>query len=323
MQAIVQERYGSADVLELREVPEPVAGEGEVVVRVHAAAVGRAAWHLMTGLPYMVRPALGLLAPRQRVFGVDLAGRVASLGPGARRFQVGDRVYGMGRGTFATYACTGEDRLAPMPANLTFEQAAAVPDSGLTALQALRDQGRVQPGQRVLVVGASGGVGILAVQLATAFGARVTGVCSAAKADAVRAAGAGEVLDHAEGDLTRHGLVYDLVVDIGGRRRLSVLRRLVTPDGTLVLVGGEGGNRLTGGFGRQLRAMALSPFTGQRLRAFVASERGADLEFLTGLIEEGRLTPVVDRTYALAQTAEAVRRLESGAVTGKVVVTID
>jgi NADPH:quinone reductase-like Zn-dependent oxidoreductase len=322
MRAIVQDTYGSADVLELREIERPTIGEGEVLVRVHAAGVDRGAWHLMTGQPYLMRIAgFGLRAPRTRVRGREVAGRVEAVGAGVTRFRPGDEVMGTCEGSFAEYAAAREDRLARKPANLAFEQAAAVPVSATTALQALREHGRVQPGQRVLVVGASGGVGTFAVQLAKAFGAEVTGVCSPGKADLVRSLGADRVIDYTREDIVAGGQRYDLILDIGGNRSVSRLRRALTRRGTLVMVGGEGGGRWTG-MDRQLRALAISPFVRQRLRVFVTREHHESLELLAGLIEAGRVTPAVDRTFPLDQAPEAIRCLEAGRVRGKVVVTV-
>ncbi len=322
MKAIVQDAYGSADVLRLGDVGRPEIGDGEVLVRVAAAGVDRGAWHLMTGQPYLMRIAgVGLRAPRTRVRGREVAGRVEAVGKDVTRFRPGDDVMGICEGSFAEYASAREDRLAPRPANLTFEQAAAVPVSATTALQALRDQGRVQPGQRVLVLGASGGVGTFAVQLARAFGAEVTGVCSTAKVDLVRSIGADHVIDYTREDPTDGRQRHDLVLDIGGNRSVSQLRRALTPRGTLVMVGGEGGGRWTG-MDRQIRALAISPFVGHRLRVFITRENHEDLELLKQLIEAGRVVPVVDRTFPLSAAPEAIRYLEAGRVRGKVVVTM-
>jgi NADPH:quinone reductase-like Zn-dependent oxidoreductase len=324
MRAIVQDRYGSPDVLELRELDDPVPADGEVLVRVRAAGVGPDVWHLMTGLPYMVRAmGYGLRKPKSSVRGGDVAGRVESIGGGVTLFQPGDEVFGIADGSFAELACARADKLAPKPANLSFEEAAAVPISGLTALQGLRDQGRIQPGQRVLIIGAGGGVGTFAVQLAKAFGAHVTGVCSTAKVELVRSIGADDVVDYSRDDVTDGTRRYDLILDTGGNRSLSRLRRALTPEGTLVIVGGEGGGRWTGGFGRQIvRAPALSLFVGQKLRALISAERRDDLLYLKEAVEAGRVTPVVDRTYPLRDAAEAVRYVAEGHARGKVVLTV-
>jgi NADPH:quinone reductase-like Zn-dependent oxidoreductase len=322
MKAIVQDTYGPADVLELRDVDKPEVGNDEVLVRVHAAGVDRGVWHLMTGQPYVMRIiGFGFRAPKRPIRGREVAGRVEAVGKDVTRFRPGDEVMGIGEGSFAEYACVREDKLAPKPANLTFEQAAAVPVSASTALQALRQHGKVQPGQKVLVIGASGGVGTFAVQLAKAFGAEVTGVASTAKLDLVRSIGADHVVDYTRDDVADGATRYDLVLDIGGNRSLAHLRRALTPRGTLVLVGGEDGGRWTG-MDRQFRMLAISPFVRQRLRTFLNRERHEELQVLTELIEAGKVTPVVDRTYPLSEAPEAVRHLEQGHARGKVVVTV-
>jgi len=322
MKAIVQDAYGSADVLELRDVDKPEVKDNEVLVRVHAAGVDRGVWHLMTGLPYMVRLAgYGLRTPKKRIRG-DVAGRVEAIGTDVTRFQPGDEVMGTCDGAFAQYACAREDKLAPKPANLTFEQAAAVPISASTALQGLRDQGRIEPGQKVLVIGASGGVGTFAVQLAKAFGADVAGVCSTAKVDLVRSIGADHVIDYTHEDFADSEQLYDLILDIGGNRSLSHLRRALTRQGTLVIVGGEGGGRWIGGTDRQIRALAISPFVRQRLRVFIAREHFEELLFLTELIQADKVTPVIDRTYPLSEVPQAIRYLEEGHTRGKIVITV-
>lgn len=322
MKAIVHDTYGPPSVLRLEEIERPTPGTGEVLVRVHAASVDAGVWHLTTGRPYLLRAAFGLRAPRSRVRGMDLAGRVEAVGPGVTRFRPGDEVYGTGDGSFAEFACARESRLASKPANLDFAQAAAVPVSACTALQGLRDSGRVQAGQTVLVIGASGGVGTYAVQLAKSFGAHVTGVCSAAKADLVRSLGADEVVDYTREDPTDGTRRYDLVLDIAGNRPLSRLRAALNPRGTLVVMGGEGGGRWLGGIDRQLRAVLLSPFVGQRLRMLAAKQDHDDLRILAGLIEAGTLTPAIDRAFPLADVPEAVRYLKEGRARGKVVVTV-
>jgi NADPH:quinone reductase-like Zn-dependent oxidoreductase len=265
----------------------------------------------------------GMRRPKVRVRGTEVAGHVEAVGTNVTRFQPGDEVFGTCDGSFAEYACAREERFAPKPGNISFEQAAAVPVSGCTALQGLRDKGRVEAGQDVLIIGASGGVGSFAVQLAKAFGASVTGVCSTAKVDLVRSIGADHVIDYTKQDLADAGRRYDLILDSGGRRPLSELRRVLAPKGTLVIVGGEGGGRLLGGFDRQiLRAPLLSLFVGQRLGPLVSKETPEDLMTLKELIEAGKVTPVVDRTYALADTPEAIRYLHDGRARGKVVVTV-
>jgi NADPH:quinone reductase-like Zn-dependent oxidoreductase len=279
-------------------------------------------WHTMTGLPYLGRMAFGLRAPKARVRGTDVAGRVAATGKNVTRFQPDDQVFGICNGSFAEYATARQDRLAPKPKNLTFEQAATVPTSGFTALQALRNKGRVQPGQTVLIIGAAGGVGSFAVQIAKAFGAHVTAVCSTAKVDLVRSIGADEVIDYTRDDVADGTHRYDLILDIAGGRSVSHLRRALAPRGTLVIVGGEGGGRWFGGIDRQLGAMLLSPFVRQKLGTFVARQNGEDLATLKELIDAGKVTPVIDRTYPLSETPEAIRHLEEGHARGKVVIAI-
>jgi NADPH:quinone reductase-like Zn-dependent oxidoreductase len=321
MKAIVRDRYGSADVLDLRDVQVPQVGDDEVLVRVRAAGLDRGAWHIMAGLPYLIRIAgYGLRRPKAAGLGSEVAGVVEAVGAKVTGLQPGEAVFGTGSASFAEYSLARPHKLARMPANLTFEQAAAVPVSALTALQALRDRGRVQAGQRVLVVGASGGVGTFAVQIAKAFGADVTGVCSTPKVDLVRSIGADHVIDYAYADITDGNQRYDLVLDIGGNRPLSQLRRVLTRDGTLVIVGGEGGGRWTGGIDRQLRAMLLSPLVRQRLGTFIANENSTDLDALRALIETGAVTAVIDRVVALHQVPDAIRDLVAGHVRGKIVV---
>jgi NADPH:quinone reductase-like Zn-dependent oxidoreductase len=323
MKAIVQDRYGSADVLELRDVEDPVVGEEDVLVRVHAAGCGPDVWHLMTGLPYFVRLMPGFHKMRAGVRGRDVAGTVEAVGADVTRFRPGDDVMGIVEGSFAELAIGKPDKLVLKPANLTFEQAAALPISGLTALLAVRDVGKVRPGQRVLIIGAAGGVGTFAVQIAKAFGAEVTGVCSTSKLELVRSIGADEVIDYTREDFADGTRRWDLIVDTAGRRPVSVLRRALTPRGTLVIVGGEGGGRWTGGFFRQiLRAPLLSLFTGQRLRPLTPKEKPEDLQALVELVEAGSVTPVVGNTYPLVDAPEAVRYLAEGHARGKIVVRV-
>ena len=324
MRAIVQDAYGEADVLRLAEIDRPAIGADEVLVRVHAAGVDQGAWHLMAGLPYPIRLAgYGFRAPKTPVRGRELAGRVEAVGGAVTTLRPGDEVFGVAEGTFAEYAPAAAAKLAPKPANLSVQQAAALPISGLTALQAVRDQGRVQPGQRVLVIGASGGVGTLAVQIAKAFGAEVTGVCSTGKVDLVRSLGADHVVDYLLGDDLGAGEPrYDVIIDTGGNRSLRVLRRALTPTGTLVLVGAETRGRWLGGTDRQLRAMVLSPFVGQRLATFISTENAADLVALSDLVASGAVTPAVDRVFPLVETPAAVRYLREGKARGKVVIDL-
>ena len=325
MKAVVQDVYGSADTLRFEDIEMPVIGDDEVLVRVRAAGVDPGVWHLMTGRPYLVRVmGMGVRRPKVPVKGRDLAGVVEAVGSRVTRFRPGDEVYGVSIfGSFAEYARSRESDLARKPANLTFEQASAVPVSGMTALQGLRDVGRVQPGQQVLVIGAAGGVGSFAVQLAHAFGAHVTGMCSTAKTDLVQSIGAEDVIDYTREEVDARGPRFDLILDTAGRRPLSLLRRALAPHGTLAIVGGEGGGRWLGGFDRQiLRAPVRSAFSGQRLRAVVSKERTEDLEYLTTLIEEGKVTPVIDRTFPLREVPEAIRHLAQGHPGGKIVVTV-
>ena len=325
MKAVVQDVYGSADTLRFEDIEMPVIGDDEVLVRVRAAGVDPGVWHLMTGRPYLVRVmGMGVRRPKVPVKGRDLAGVVEAVGSRVTRFGPGEEVYGVSIfGSFAEYARSRERDLARKPANLSFEQAAAVPVSGMTALQGLREVGRVQPGQQVLVIGAAGGVGSFAVQLAHAFGAHVTGMCSTAKTDLVRSIGAEDVIDYTREEVDARGPQFDLILDTAGRRPLSLLRRALTPHGTLAIVGGEGGGRWLGGFDRQiLRAPVRSAFSGQRLRAVVSKERTEDLEYLTTLIEEGKITPVIDRTFPLREVPEAIRYLARGHPGGKIVVRV-
>jgi NADPH:quinone reductase-like Zn-dependent oxidoreductase len=323
MTAVVQDQYGGPEVLRLEQIDRPRIGDNEVLVRVHATGVDRGAWHLMAGLPYPVRLAgYGVRAPKTRVRGREVAGEVEAVGANVSRFHVGEEVYGVGEGGFAEYATATPDKLAPKPASLTFAQAAAVPISGLTALQAVRDGGQVKPGQKVLVIGASGGVGTFAVQIAKAYGAEVTGVAGPAKLDLVRALGADHIIDYTRGDITDGGRRYDVVVDIAGNRTLRHLRRALTRHGTLVIVGGETGGRWMGGYDRGFRALMLSPFVGQQLRMLTNSENAGDLTVLTELIESGAVKPAVDRTYPLQQTPAAIRYMLDGHPRGKLVITV-
>ena len=323
MKAIVQDAYGSAEVLQLREIDIPVIGDDEVLVRVRAAGVDQGVWHMMAGMPYLIRIAgFGLRVPKNPVRGYDVAGHVEGVGENVTDFDPGDEVFGTCNGSFAEYACARADRLVLKPANLSFEQAAAVPISGYAALQAVRDQARVRPGQRVLIIGAGGGVGTFAVQLAKAFGAEVTGVASTAKTELVRSIGADRVIDYTREDFADGRNRYDVILDIAGNRSLSHLRRALAPEGTLVIVGGEGGGKWLGGIDRQLRAHLLSPFVGQKLGTWISKERKEDLEALRELLEAGKVTPVVDRTFPLSEVPEAIRYLRNGRARGKVVITV-
>jgi NADPH:quinone reductase-like Zn-dependent oxidoreductase len=323
MKAIVRETYGSADVLELRDIDKPEIADDEVLVRVHAAGADRGVWHVMAGLPYPIRLAgYGLRAPNNPVIGMDMAGVVEAVGKDVTRFQPGDAVFGIGKGTFAEYARAPENKLAPKPANLSFDQAAVVAISGLAALQGVRDHGKIEPGQQVLIIGASGGVGTYAVQLAKAFGAEVTAVCSTTKVELVRSLGADHVVDYTREDFAKGERRFDVVLDIGGNSSLSRLRRVLVPKGRLVIVGGETSGRWLGGTDRQIRALALSPFVSQTLKTFVSKEDHEDMLVLTELIEAGKVTPAIDRAYLLADAPKAIRHLDEGRARGKVVITI-
>jgi NADPH:quinone reductase-like Zn-dependent oxidoreductase len=325
MASIIQEQYGAApeQVLRLKRIDKPAISDDEVLVRVRAASVDRGTWHVMAGLPYPVRAAgLGLRRPKLSNPGRSLAGTVEAVGSRVTGLERGDEVFGIGAGSFAESARARPDKLASKPANLSFLQAAAVPVSGLAALQAVRDHGRVQAGQHVLIVGASGGVGTFAVQIAKAFGAQVTGVCSTAKIDAVRALGADQVVDYTREDFAGGEHRYDVILDIGGNRRLSDLRRNLTARGTLVIVGGEADGRWLGGTDRQLRAHLLSVFVGQKLGTFIASENAKDLAVLRELIESGAIAPALDRTYPLSDVAAAIRHMLDGHAQGKIVIAI-
>ena len=322
MRAIVQDSYGSAGVLELRDIAKPAFGETQVRVRVRAASFNAGDWYMMTGLPYLLRIGFGVRAPRETVPGADVAGVVESVGGKVTRFRPGDSVFGACRGAFAEYACAEEKNLSAKPGNVTFEQAAAVPVAGLTALQALRDQGRVQAGQRVLITGAAGGVGSFAVQLAKSFGAEVTGVCRAASADLVLSMGADQVMDYGRNDFATSGRRFDLMLDIRATWPLSACRRLLEPGGTYVLVGAPRGGRWLGPLIPTLRVIASKPVARCRLRFFVANVNREDLSLLAELMTSGTLGPVVDRTFPLSQLPQAIRHWETGRVRGKVVVTV-
>ena len=320
MKAIVQDRYGSADVLQFRDIAVPEVGEGEVLVRVVAAGVDRGAWHFMTGQPYLMRIlGFGFRAPKVPVPGTNVSGVVEAVGSRVTTAAVGDKVYGVTRGAYAEYARLRADQVAPKPATLSFEEAAVLPYAGLTALQALRERGRVQPGQRVLVVGASGAVGSAAVQLAKALGAHVTGICGSATREFVAGLGADQVLDYRTADLAG-GEKYDLILDIVGRTSVMTLRGALTRRGRLVIVGGEVG-RWTG-VRRQLWATLLSLFVPQRMGTFVVKQNSSFLEELNGFVAAGRLRPLVRQTYPLAEAADAVRELDTAHQAGRVAITV-
>ncbi len=322
MQAIVQDRFGPPDVLQLREVEQPQAGPGQVLVRVRAASVNPADWYAMAGIPWVARPQMGLGKPKTGRPGLDLAGEVAALGAGVTRFQPGDEVFGAGTGTLAEYAVASEEALVGKPASLSFEQAAAVPVAGLTALQGLRDKGRLQPGQQVLINGASGGVGTFAVQVAKALGAEVTAVCSTRNVDLVRSLGADRVVDYTREDFTRTDRRYDLLLDVAGSRPWSACRRVLTPRGILVMVGAPKGSRLLGPVDHILKVRLASLRAGQKVVFFISKALQRDLEALRELLAAGKVTPVVERTYALPDAAQAFRHLGEGHAQGKLVITV-
>ncbi|MFI6287450.1 NAD(P)-dependent alcohol dehydrogenase [Streptomyces sp. NPDC051018] len=322
MKAIVHDLYGSADGLELRDIDRPVPRDSEVLVQVRAAGVDPSILHLMTGKPYMARLAFGFRKPKNPVRGWDLAGVVETVGAKVTGFKPGDEVFGSGDGSLAEYACARADKLAPKPGNLTFEQAAALPVSGVTAHQGLSGRARPRPGQKVLVIGASGGIGTYAVQLAASYGAEVTAVCGPGKADFVRTLGATDVLDYTTQEITDGGHRFDVILDTAGNRPLSLLRRALAPKGVLVMAGGEGGGDWVGGLGRQLHGYALSPFLGQTLSSLIALVRHKDLMILKKLAEDGTIAPVVDRAYPLTEAVAAIKHLETGHPRGKIVVTV-
>ena len=324
MTAVTHPAFGSVEVLRLRTVPTPKPGPGEVLVRVQAASLNPWDWHFMRGLPYLSRlSGAGLRRPKHPILGSDVAGEVEAVGTSATRFRAGDQVYGfIGFGACAEFVAAPEDRLARRPGSLTWEQAAALPLAGMTALQGLRDAGQVRAGQRVLVIGASGGVGTMAVQVAVALGAVVTGVCSGRDVDLVRGLGATQVIDYTRDDPTRSGVAYDVILQLAGTASPAKLRRLLTPTGRLVLSSGDSSGRLIGPFDRILQALALSPFVSQTLRPLVTKPNPTDLDELTRLVEGGQLTPLVEHTYRLADTAAAIRHLETGRVRGKLALSV-
>jgi len=324
MKAIVREKYGSPDVLELRNTDRPAIDDDGVLVRVRAASINAYDWHMMRGLPFLARMGGGLRRPKSRAMGVDVAGQVEAVGKNVTRFRVGDEVYGARAGSLAEYVRGGpQSFLVPKPAGLTFEQAAAVPMAATTALQGLRDKGQLKPGQRVLINGATGGVGTFAVQIAKAFGAHVTAVCSTRNVDLVRAIGADEIIDYTREDFTRTGQRYDLILDVAAHRSLSDCRRVLAPEGILVIVGAPGdGRRMLPIVARLLAAMVMSRFGTQKLLPFLAKNSKEDLLLLKDLIESGKVRPVIDRTYPLNETADAMRYLEEGHARGKVVITV-
>ena len=327
MKAIIQDKYGPPhELLELTDINEPVVEDDAVLVRVHASSVNPADWHLLRGEPYLARLQLGLRNPKHTVLGCDVAGQVEAVGRNVTTLQPGDEVFGSpfmhGFGAFAERVVVPEDLLAPKPANLSFEQVAAVPLAASTALQGLRDHGRLEPGHDVLIIGASGGVGTFAVQLAKALGAEVTGVCSTTNVDLVRSLGADHVIDYTQDDFTRGEQRYDLILQVAGTSSPSDCRRALTPKGTLVLISGDSDDRWIGPVARIVKALLLSPFVSQRMVNFTVAPNKEDLQALKELIEAGKLTPVIDRTYSLSEAPEGIRYLEEGHARGKVVITV-
>lgn len=320
MKAIVHDRYGPVEVLSLREIESPTPGPGEVLIRVHAAGVNPADWHLMTGVPYLARLAFGLRRPKNRVRGADVAGVVNSAGPGVTAFSAGDRVFGVAKGSFAEFSVAAVGSIAHLPDSLSFAQGAAIPLAGCTALNAVRNAGLVSAGQRVLVIGAGGGIGTFAVQLAVALGASVTGVCSTSKLELVRSIGAETVIDYTVDELTGHP-AFDVIIDTAGNRPLSLLRSMLTPRGRIVIVGAEGGGNVVGNTGRQLQAL-LKPRAQQRAIGLFSTESTADLESLLEFVAAGTVRPVIDREYPLAEAAAAITRMTDGLAHGKLVLTI-
>jgi NADPH:quinone reductase-like Zn-dependent oxidoreductase len=322
MKAVVYRQYGSSDVLELQETPKPAVKDDDVLVRVHAASVNPLDWHFMRGTPYAMRVATGLRKPNATRLGVDVAGHVEAVGKNVTQFAQGDEVFGTCKGAFAEYVCAAESDLALKPANVTFEQAAAVAIAGFTALQGLRDKGHVQAGQKVLINGAAGGVGTFAVQIARSVGADVTGVCSTRNVDMVRSIGADQVVDYTREDFTESGLRYDVILDMIGNHSLSDRRRALTPKGTLVLVGGPDKGRWLGPLIGLLKVLLVSPFVSQKLRPILAHSSKEDLIIMQGLLAAGTVTPVIDRSYPLSEVSEAISYLEEGHARGKVVITV-
>lgn len=323
MKAIVRRAYGSPDVLELREVDTPVAGDDDVLVRIRATSVNLVDWHALTGLPYIVRSDSGLRRPKRVHLGTDFAGTVEAVGGNVRQFRPGDDVFGWRGGAFAEYVSAPEDRIVPKPAGLSFEQAAAVPVAGGTALQALRDKGAIRPGQRVLINGASGGVGTFAVQMAKAFGADVTGVCSTANVESVRSIGADRVVDYTREDFVRDGPRYDLLIDIAGSRSWTECRRVLVPTGRAVIVGGPGTNRWLGPLAHMIGARMGSLVGGRKAVPFIAALTNENLVVMGELLGARRVTPVIDRSYTgLPEIADALRYIGEGHARGKVVVTV-
>ena len=322
MKAAVYSRYGSPDVLQIKDVEKPVPNDDEVLIEVRAASVNPMDWHFMRGTPYIARIATGLRKPRDTRLGVDVAGQVEAVGSNVIEFKPGDEVFGSCSGAFAEYACTSESALVTKPNNMTFEQAASVNVAALTALQGLRDKGQIQPGQKVLINGAAGGVGTFAVQIAKSFGANVTGVCSTRNVDMVRSIGADQVIDYTQEDFTKSAQRYDLIFDCVGNHSLSACRRVLNPKGIYIMVGGPNG-RWIDPLPRLIKALLLSRFVSQKLAPFLAKQSKEDLTIMRQLMERGKVTPVIDRRYSLSEIPEAIHYLEEGHARGKVVITLE
>ena len=326
MKAVVYTDYGAPDVLQIMDIKKPVPNDDQILIKVRAASINPLDWHFMEGTPYIMRAiGVGLRKPKDPRLGVDMAGTVEAVGKNVTQFKPGDEVFGGRNGAFAEYVCARADRaVAPKPANITFEQAASVPIAAITALQALRDTGKVQAGQKVLINGASGGVGTFAVQIAKSFGADVTGVCSTRNLDLVRSLGADHVIDYTKEDFTKGEQRYDVIVDNVGTQPLSGFRRVLVPKGICVMIGGGGPNDggLIGPLGRPIKALLMSPFTSQKMEMMMAELNKKDLTILGDLMQSGKVKPVIDRTYPLSQIAEAIRYLEAGHARGKVIITM-
>jgi NADPH:quinone reductase-like Zn-dependent oxidoreductase len=326
MKAVVYTKFGPPDVLEIRDIKKPVPNDDQVLVKVRAASVNPYDWHLIRGTPYIMRAMMaGLRKPRDPRVGVDYAGTVEAIGKNVTQFKPGDEVFGNRTGAFAEYVCARADRaVARKPANVTFEQAASVPVAAITALQGLRDKGKVQPGQKVLINGASGGVGTFAVQIAKSFSADVTGVCSTRNLDLVRSLGADHVIDYTKEDFSKGNERYDVILDNVGTQPLSGFRRVLKPNGICVMIGGGGPNEghWIGPMARPIKAMLISPFISQKIGMMMAQGNKDDLNILADLMQSGKVTPVIDRTYSLSQIREAIRYLEAGHARGKVIITV-
>ena len=321
MKAAIYTRYGSPDVVQIMDVEKPVPNDNEVLIKVRAASVNPYDWHFMRGMPYFLRLLAGLRKPKDTRLGADVAGQVEAIGSKVTQFKPGDEAFGICRGAFAEYACISESTLAMKPKNVTFEQAASAPIAALTALQALRDKGHIQPGRNVLVNGAAGGVGTFGVQIAKSFGADVTGVCSTRNVEMVRSIGADQVVDYTQDDFTKSGRRYDIILDAVGNHSLSACRRILNPKGILVTAGGTAGRWMIGPLTRGIRASVVSPFVSQNMVGILAKPNREDLNILGELMATGKVAPVIDRRYSLSEVPEAIRYLEAGHARGKVVIT--